>query len=205
MPNWCNNFVELTHDDPKMIDRAVKAADSLFNEFVPCPKELLDEELTTSYGDEAKQAAADAKREAAKKKYGYQSWYDWNIANWGTKWDACEVSVQANSANSVSLSFDTAWSPPINFYEQMLDLGFGVRAYYFEPGMCFAGRWEDGEDECYQDWGDSQGARDTLPQDLDQMFSISESQAEYEEEERMEEELYAFVKEGAEARKESAE
>ena len=205
MPNWCNNFVELTHDDPKMIARAVNATDNLFNEFVPCPEELNDGELTTSYGDEAKQKVVEAKKALMQKKYGYTSWYDWNIANWGTKWDACEVSVQSNSANSVSLSFDTAWSPPIAFYEQMLNLGFGVKAYYFEGGMCFAGKWEDGEDECYQDWGDSQGARDILPQDLDEMFAISESMAEYEEEERMEEELYAFVKEGAEARKEGAE
>jgi hypothetical protein len=69
--------------------------------------------------------------------------------------------------------------------------------------MCFAGIWEDGDDQLYQDWGDSVGAKATLPQELDDAFNISEGMAEWEEEERMEEELYAFVKEGAEQRKES--
>jgi hypothetical protein len=74
---------------------------------------------------------------------------------------------------------------------------------YYESGMCFAGIWEDGHDDCYQDWGDSQGAIDTLPAELDDCFCISESQAEYESEE--EEELTEWIKEGAEARKEGAE
>lgn len=25
-----------------------------------------------------------------KEKYGYSDWYDWSIANWGTKWNACD-------------------------------------------------------------------------------------------------------------------
>lgn len=44
--------------------------------------------------------------------------YDWNIRNWGTKWDACDQSVdepfideKAGTA-SVSVSFSTAWSIP---------------------------------------------------------------------------------------------
>ena len=74
---------------------------------------------------------------------------------------------------------------------------------YYEPGMCFAGRWSsDGGDECYSDWGDSEGAKATLPEEVDEMFGISESQAEWEEEERREEELYRFTVDGAEQRKE---
>ena len=75
-----------------------------------------------------------------------------------------------------------------------------MRAYYYEGGMCFAGIYDNGSDECYSDWGDSQGAKDTLPQELDEFFAISESQSEYEEEQRLDEELYRFVKEGEEKR-----
>ena len=42
MPNWCNNTLELHHEDPAMIERAKKAfADGkLLNEFVPVPESL---------------------------------------------------------------------------------------------------------------------------------------------------------------------
>ena len=45
------------------------------------------------------------------KKYGYKDWYDWNRNNWGTKWDAMEVSVDADDT-TISLDFQTAWSTP---------------------------------------------------------------------------------------------
>ena len=40
MPNWCNNNIELAHDDPAMIERAAAAfRDGKFlNEFIPLPK-----------------------------------------------------------------------------------------------------------------------------------------------------------------------
>ena len=47
-----------------------------------------------------------------KQKYGYKDWYDWSVANWGTKWDACECSAEI-ADDSVSIFFDTAWSSPV--------------------------------------------------------------------------------------------
>ena len=200
MPNWCNNHISITHSDPAMIDKIVEGQDKgILHTIIPCPQELMDDDLTTwSRGPE--QDARDAKKALLKEKYGYESWYDWNCANWGTKWDLCEPCVTRVTPNTVEISADTAWAPPMAAYESMTAAGYEVVAHYYEPGMCFAGVYtsEDG-DECYSDWGDAQGAKDTLPQGLDDMFGISESQAEWEEEERMEEELYRFVKEGAEA------
>ena len=47
------------------------------------------------------------------------------------------------------LSFNTAWSPPIGFYEKMTELGFDVTAFYLEEGMGFVGKYsnEDGDEE----------------------------------------------------------
>ena len=45
------------------------------------------------------------------KKYGNKDWYDWNIINWGTKWDACDPSVETTD-NEIILEFRTAWSTP---------------------------------------------------------------------------------------------
>jgi hypothetical protein len=72
--------------------------------------------------------------------------------------------------------------------DKMMDLGFSVRLYYYEPGMCFAGIYsEDGDD--YYDLSNlsSEQAKEELPEALDEMFGISETMAEYEEEANEEE------------------
>ena len=197
MPNWCNNIATLRHNDPAVIDK-IEQAEGVLQALIPCPEELNDNELTTSYGDEDKQKVVEAKRAEMKAKYGYASWYDWNIANWGTKWDLCDVTKTRIDANTIQLSFESAWSPPVEAYARLLEEDFEILAYYYEPGMCFAGIWDNGIDDCYQDWGDSKSAAATLPQELDDTFAISESQAEWEAEE--EEELTQWIREGVEAK-----
>lgn len=51
------------------------------------------------------------------KKYGFQDWYGWSNANWGTKWDAMEVSADRESENEISICFQTAWSAPDPIYQ----------------------------------------------------------------------------------------
>lgn len=41
-----------------------------------------------------------------KEHFGYTTWYDWCIENWGTKWNACDVIWYGNDY----VVFDTAWS-----------------------------------------------------------------------------------------------
>lgn len=50
------------------------------------------------------------------KKYGSVDWYDWCIANWGTKWNACE-SVISNEHQCIS--FQTAWACPYNIIHDL--------------------------------------------------------------------------------------
>lgn len=174
MPNWCNNVVELAHEDPAMLIRAKDALNrgEFLQEFIPVPQELKD-------------AVADFKtNEDLVAKYGYSNWYDYCVNEWGTKWDVggdgmtCEI-----EDGRISTSFDSAWSPPVTAYEKLVELGFSVRAYYYESGMGFAGIWEDGDDDFYELGGmDSAEAEETLPQVLDEMFCISENMAEWEEE-----------------------
>jgi hypothetical protein len=67
--------------------------------------------------------------------------------------------------------------------ERLTELGFTVKLYYYEPGMCFAGIWEDGIDSYYE-YSDMSAAEvaECFPKELDEMFCISESMAEWEEE-----------------------
>lgn len=65
-------------------------------------------------------------------------WYDWNIRNWGTKWDASRVDVVINrSGDEVRYEFDTAWGPPLDVFYQMVsqfhDLTFNLH-YVEEQG-----------------------------------------------------------------------
>jgi hypothetical protein len=101
----------------------------------------------------------------------------------------------------LTLIFDSAWSPPVNAYEKLMDLGFSVRAYYYEPGMAYCGYWDDGDDVYYEIGGmRSDEVLETIGVELDAMFDISETIRNYEEEEEQEE-LHTWVVEGAEAKK----
>ena len=76
-------------------------------------------------------------------KYGYADWYDWSIFNWGTKWNAYDVTEWSineghwNGENSsATIYYETAWSPAtalwlnvskdyptLDFYHEFADEG----------------------------------------------------------------------------------
>ncbi len=187
MPNWCNNVVELAHEDPAMLERARDALNrgEFLQEFIPVPQELKDTVAGRVGGNEEyAQRLQEFKEKLNLEFFGYANWYDYCVNEWGTKWDVggdgmtCEI-----EDGRISTSFDSAWSPPIQAYEKLVDLGFSVRAYYYEGGMCFAGIWEDFNDDYYDLSGlDSEAVKDQLPSALDEMFCISEYMAEWEAE-----------------------
>jgi len=184
MPNWCNNSVEIYHTDPAMIERVRKGFNDggLFSELIPCPQELT-ETVSGSMGED-KRAEHEAQQAANVEKYGYPNWYDFCVNEWGTKWD---VGADGNPAQDIPgglmLGFESAWSPPIGAYEKLTEMGFTIRAMYYEPGMAFAGSWEEGSDDYYDYSGlDSAGIAEALPVELDEAFGISESAAEWEQE-----------------------
>ena len=189
MPNWCNNYLELTHDDPEMITRAQKAfADGrLLDEFVPVPKSLHIVAGRVGEATDPKQIELEAQEKANLEAHGYSTWYDYCVNEWGTKWDVGgdDLGPAQDIPGGLIMCFDSAWSPPIQAYEKMLDLGFSIRASYYEPGMCFAGIWEDGDDDYYDLSNmNSQQVREELPEHLDEAYGISECMEEYEAEEQ---------------------
>ena len=192
MPNWCSNYATFTHKDPDQVQKLVAAVDDdcLFNTFVPLPEEL--KETDGLKGDDPELI----------KKYGAADWYNWNVNNWGAKWDASDAMINNKTADQVSVSFETAWSPPTAFYEHMLDQGWEIMAYYYEPGMSYCGAWDNGQDDSYEIPATAEETREYIPEEIDDMFAISESQEAYEDENR--EELTAWIQDGVEARKEGA-
>lgn len=61
--------------------------------------------------------------------YGNNNWYDWSIANWGTKWNAYSF-----SHNNNEIAFQTAWSAPHPVLEEL--------SHMF-PGVYITHRWAD--------------------------------------------------------------
>jgi len=193
MPNWCNNTLELAHEDPAMIERAKTAfAEGKFlAEFCPVPKSLHIVSGRVGAKGSPEQNELEAQEKANRETHGYASWYDFCVSEWGTKWDIGGDDYNApyqETPNDVTMSFDSAWAPPLSAMAKLEELGFSVRLYYYEPGMCFAGIYEDGHDDYYE-YGDmtSEQVAEELPSALDEMFCISESMAEWEEENKEEE------------------
>ena len=190
MPNWCNNSVEIRHADPAMIERVRSAfnGEGLLQEFIPVPQALRDT-VSGSMGED-KREAHELQMKSNIEQYGYKDWYDFCVSEWGTKW---EIGADGNPAQDIpgglTLGFDSAWAPPIAAYEKLTEMGFEIRAMYFEPGMAFAGIWEDGCDDYYEYGGlDSKGIAETLPVELDEAFGISEDVAQWEAENAEDEE-----------------
>lgn len=180
MPNWCSNNATLRHKDPAMIARAVKAYQEgrLLSEFFPCPPEL--HEYNAPNLDDARAARF-------LEQYGATDWYNWQVKNWGTKWDIGGNGefIEQPDANTIELRFDSAWSPPIEAYGRFVELGFEIEAHYYEPGIGFFGSYIDGcEDTIDYTSMSAETIRTEFPEQ-DERWGISEwleeSQAEQEE------------------------
>jgi hypothetical protein len=141
MPNWCSNTLELSGDKEvikKITDwykdrQSGKTDVGLFGTFYPLPEELKN----TTY-------PSPEPNEDLIKKFGSGNWYDFQTTNWGTKWDANEVCMAGETENGIRLSFDTAWAPPIAFYEKLSRdyPELNISASYYESGCDFCGTFE---------------------------------------------------------------
>ena len=196
MPNWCANTITISHPDMAMMKRVIKGYNQhrLLDEFIPIPLELKEgamnmDELMKIRNWEYKKELDKMREELNKKYFGYKDWYDFSVANWGTKWDIGRDSTYSPTLRikdiknkTVTFDFDSAWSFPSSAYEKLNDMGFSIRAMYYEGGIGFCGIWADGQDDYYDIEGDSIWVKENIPQEIDQVFCISESMAEWESE-----------------------
>ena len=97
--------------------------------------------------------------------------------DWGTKWDA-DITHFDKEDNSINISFNTAWCPPINLYDYMLKQKWHIEALYEESGCCFVGKYEDGKDECYEYDFDDDDWKD-IPDELKDFADLDEQYKNY--------------------------
>ena len=158
MPNWCLNRLTIEHEDRAKVMEFVNAykEGKVCDHYLPVPRdgngELIGDPNHPDY------------------------WYNWCVNNWGTKWDIGSDNDEMHGLkptvvdNQATMSFDSAWAPPIGLYERLVELGFKVEASYFEPGMGFAGRWIDGED----DYHEASDSYKDFPQSLIHEYNMDE-------------------------------
>ena len=191
MPNWCNNYLELEHEDPAMIERAQKAfaEGKLLEEFCPVPASLHIVAGRLGDGDEQKKLEEDTAENI--RVHGYGNWYDYCVNEWGTKWDVGGEGDQASqdSPTDLRMNFDSAWAPPIAAMEKFQDMGFKVKLVYWESGMGFCGLFDENGDD-YMDYSGmsaDQVEADINPE-VDECMCIVENLREWEEQNAEEEE-----------------
>jgi hypothetical protein len=74
-------------------------------------------------------------------KYGYLNWHSWNIAHWGTKWEAYSVSLEEIFDDLLIYTFETAWAIPEMVIVKLIS-DFKLLAFkhkYFDEGGNFWG------------------------------------------------------------------
>ena len=108
---------------------------------------------------------------------GMPDWWNWRVANLGTKWDVGgdNTYIERTSDTEMYMSFDSAWAPPVAALQTRDDISY--KLYYCEPGMAFCG-FAEGEDGFHNDATYDFGEE---PQELTEKFHIAEMMEEEEE------------------------
>jgi hypothetical protein len=143
MPNWCTNVLKVEGEQTELenlmkflnqpyerkygeaVEKFSNPVFSFWNVIRPSDDELED------YGTG-------------------ETWYNWNINHWGTKWDIAspdgtmgDVELQADSleVNYITYFFSTAWSPPIPIIEAIAEKypNLTFTHTFVEPGMDYWG------------------------------------------------------------------
>jgi hypothetical protein len=133
MPNWCFNYLDISGGDVSTLKSQLNAPfevmhDSWNKETGQMEKKLFKYsnpvfafwniiKPTNLEAYNGPQPETDLSKAIA---FDSDHWYDWNVRNWGTKWDVAvhqdeeypETELTSESETSLGYRFNTAWSPP---------------------------------------------------------------------------------------------
>ena len=116
MPNWVDNTViiegekEIISEIKERLARPTKVKDSepqvisFLN--IVCPPDDKWDEYNGMHGYSNGEKQGDTEF----------NWYNFNQANWGVKWDACNPSIVDETDTKVVYEFQSPWAPPIRAF-----------------------------------------------------------------------------------------
>ena len=146
MPNWCYNRVTAYGDEDKLKEiEKIFESKTPFNDIFPMPdlKTIPNENGELPKLEQMKNPDGSILWETYNFPDGKNDdrWYHWCIANWGTKWDLSDLSIDYDDSEQLELEFSTAWSPPEGIMQELKDRypDLGFTCFYDEPGMECAG------------------------------------------------------------------
>ena len=157
MPNWCSNNLYIKGDEAEIkrfVDEVTLPKNpevpfteySIIHKLYPCPTELA-ETVKGFYANNEdgtkseKQIAMELQQEKNLVKYGYETWWDWCVEKWGTKWGDHDTDVLYADSNFLEIYFQSAWSPPTEAFKYISTL-FPTLTFvlgYQEQGCGFVG------------------------------------------------------------------
>jgi len=131
MPNYCNNTLELSGNNHDL------------NDFWNKNKVFSQDEENSSFLSFDNSISLPLHQK--------ENWYNWHIANWGTKWDACQCSISEDISIEENLPkkcktffyyFDTAWTPPVEWVNKVSTIFPNIQftITYEETGCDFWGK-----------------------------------------------------------------
>jgi hypothetical protein len=153
MPNWVFNSlaIEAIDTDPEQINKLISQLNTpfvrnsenwdmetnqmLFKDYSYSSPVFAFWNIIKPTDMETYQLQKDPKHDDSIIDFQGNNWYDWNVRNWGTKWDVAvgdedkyPDTTMEQAQGSVIYSFNTAWSPPTpaitTLSEQYPDLVF---------------------------------------------------------------------------------
>jgi hypothetical protein len=160
MPNWCDNVVTIAGDKVKIAEILKTISDREASrkfdvpgflgycvpepDYSTTPVARAFPEIAARHANSEEEMETALKNEPTIRK---DSWYNWRLQNWGTKWEVDDISISQASDTCISLSFMSAWSPPIDALDKLLEQDGidSIVAHYYEPGNNFTGVYNNGE------------------------------------------------------------
>lgn len=200
MPNWVDTTLDISGSEAE-VRRFVEGIKDkeIIKSYLPVPAEL---EITSTFAFDStdipprwqewvadgtwtqeqydeRVAENNQLREAQKAniaKYGHKDWYEWQYAEWGTKWGDCHTDIQeviakGDGTASVFITFDTPWGPAevawgkiskmfpsLTFiFQYDEEAGFFAGNHIFRDGeIVFEGMYEPCSYEGEVDWDDDE-------------------------------------------------
>jgi hypothetical protein len=116
MPNWIRIALEISGDKKQMTEFINTIGDGVdseqiinFEKIIPPPSNL----FRGNIGREEEEYC---------KRNNIPNWYEWNTANWGTKWNASYCELNFNQEGHMVLLFETAWALPVPILERIEEM-----------------------------------------------------------------------------------
>ena len=146
MPNWCYNRVTAYGNEEKLKEiEKIFESKTPFNDIFPMPdwKNTPNEngELPVLHQEFNKNGDLFYETYNFPDCKNDDRWYMWCVDNWDTKWEASEIEFECDDSEILTVTFDTAWSPPegvmTKLREKFPDVSF--QCFFDEPGCDVAG------------------------------------------------------------------